>query len=115
MSLLLITALAAGISTSADTLSDAALVAYAKQPYDKALKFNHRDVLGIHHGAKVVADFPCSDICPTYTVRVIHYDVAPGPDCDRIGGRAVKRMVPVSIAVMKETFCEPAVLADEPQ
>lgn len=102
----------ASLSAPADTLSDGALVAYAKQSYDKAQKANHRDSLGIHHGIEVVADFPCSDICPDYTVRIIHYVVSPGPDCDRIGGRAREHAVPVSIAVMRQSFCVPAVLVE---
>ena len=110
--IVLVTALAAALSAPADTLSDRALIAYAKRPYDKARMENRRVVVGIYHGAKVVADFPCSDICPAYTVRIIHYDVAPGADCDRIHGRTVERMVPVSIAVVRQSFCAPAVLAD---
>ena len=112
MSMLLVTALAAGLSAHANALTDAALIAYARQPYDKAQKANHRDSLGIHHGTEVVADFPCSDICPDYTVRIIHYVVAPGPDCDKIGGRLREKSVPVSIAVTRESFCVPAVLVE---
>ena len=110
--LFLMAALAAGV-TAADTLSDGALVAYASQPYDNAQKFLHHDVLGIHHGVEVIADFPCSDICPAYTVRIIHYAVAAGPDCDKIGGRARVATVPVSIAVTRQTFCVPAVLVEK--
>ena len=102
----------AGLSAPADTLSDSALVAYARQAYDKTQKANHRDSLGIHHGTEVVADFPCSDICPDYTVRIIHYVISPGPDCDKIGGRAREHSVPVSIAVMRQSFCVPAVLVE---
>lgn len=98
---------------TADTLSDNALVAYATQPYDKREKFNRQDVLGIHHGTKVVADFPCSDICPEYTVRIIHYAVAPGADCDKIGGVTEMRTVPFSIAVVRRPFCVPKILAEK--
>jgi hypothetical protein len=98
---------------AADTLSDDALVAYAAQSYDKAEKFGHRDVLGIHHGVEVVADFPCSDVCPNYTVRIIHYDVEPGPDCDKIDGVARDSMVPFSIAVIRRAFCVPKVLVEK--
>ena len=104
--------LAVLLAASSDTLSDDALVAYASQPFDKAEKFNHRDVLGIHHGAEVVADFPCSDVCPNYTVRVIHYTTAPGPDCDRIGGVDKTRRVPFSIATVSREFCVPKILVD---
>jgi hypothetical protein len=59
----------------------------------------------------VVVDYPCADVCPDYTVRIIHYDVAPGHDCDQIGGKTVVRAVPFAIAARVEPFCVPAVLA----
>jgi hypothetical protein len=110
--LLLIAALVAGVA-AADTLTDDALVAYASRPYDRAAKMLHRDTLGIHHGVEVIAEFPCSDVCPNYTVRIIHYAVAPGPDCDKIGGVTRMLTVPVSIAVMRRPFCVPAVLVEK--
>jgi hypothetical protein len=91
-------------------LTDADLLAYAAKPYDKAAMMERRVALGLHHGAPVVADFPCSDICPDYTVRIIHYDLEPGPACARVGGAVESRAVPVSIAVMERKFCVPAVL-----
>jgi hypothetical protein len=99
-------------AAEADTLSDQQLVGYARAPFDKAAKMLKRDVLGVHHGVRVVAEFPCSDVCPDYTVRVIHYDAQPGPACAAIGGVEVVRRVPVSIAVVEKTFCVPKVLAD---
>ncbi|HUO92802.1 MAG TPA: hypothetical protein VMU22_07765 [Rhizomicrobium sp.] len=113
MHLLAVAILASAPANVSDTLSDEALVAYASRPYDKAAKFLHHDVLGIHHGTEVVADFPCSDVCPTYTVRIIHYSAEPGPDCDKIGGVTVTKMVPVSIAVMRQPFCVPKILVEK--
>ena len=40
-----------------------------------------RITLGLHHGVPVVVEFPCSDICPQYTTRIVHYDLAPGAAC----------------------------------
>ena len=57
----------------------------------------------------MVADFPCSDLCPAYTRRIIHYDVAPA-DCAGTGGIVVAETYPLGIAVTKRDFCEPAVL-----
>ncbi|HEX3405713.1 MAG TPA: hypothetical protein VHS81_00625, partial [Caulobacteraceae bacterium] len=78
-------------------LTDADLTAYAAKPFDKAAMMFKRVALGLHHGALVVADFPCGDVCPNYTVRIIHYDVSPGPACARLGGIVETRSVPVSI------------------
>ncbi|HKD21929.1 MAG TPA: hypothetical protein VKB71_07930 [Rhizomicrobium sp.] len=110
--LFLVIALAAGIGAG-DTLTDDALVAYASNPYDRKEKLFHHEVLGVHHGVQVVADFPCSDICPDYTTRVIHYTVEPGPDCDKIGGQSRVQVIPVSIAAMPKMFCAPAVLVQK--
>jgi hypothetical protein len=94
-----------------DTLTDADLAAYAAKPFDLGRMMGRHVELGVHHGAEVVVDFPCSDFCPEYTVRIIHYAVEPGPACDAIGGVPVKRMVPFSIATRQETFCTPKVVA----
>jgi hypothetical protein len=94
-----------------DTLTDAQIKAYAAKAFVKREKMFKQDVLGIHHGARVVADFPCSDVCPDYTTRVVHYDVEPGPACDAIGGVSVRRSIPVGIGAAERTYCVPKVLA----
>ena len=104
-------ALLVAVEASADTLSDDALVAYASQSFDKATAKG--GVLGVHHGARIIVEFRCSDLCPDYTTRIIHYDVAPGPDCAKIGGVTRAQLVPVSIAAMRQDFCVPKVLADK--
>jgi len=67
-------------------------------------------VFGLHKGLKVVLFETCSDVCPAYTVRIIHYDVAMGPKCDAAGGVETAISVPVSIGVTQQDFCIPAVL-----
>jgi hypothetical protein len=92
-------------------LTDADLVAYAAKPFDKAAMMFRTVPLGQHHGATVVAQFFCGDVCPNYTVRIIHYDTPPGPACARLGGVTLTRDIPQSIAVVEQSFCVPAVLA----
>lgn len=92
-------------------LSDADLVAYAAAPYDQAAMMGKRITLGLHHGVAVVAEFPCSDVCPQYTKRIIHYDIAPGAACEAAGGVTQGRLVPFSIAVVMRDFCIPKPLA----
>ncbi len=94
-------------------LSDADVLAIARSGYDKVHKMGHRDVLGIHDGITLVADYPCSDNCPIYTTRVIHYALPPDESCTRGGGVIRQRLVPVSIAMVNEPFCVPAVIADD--
>lgn len=104
----------AGCSTRASEpamLDDAALVAYAARPFDKHAMMGQTVELGRNHGLPVVAEFPCSDVCPQYTVRIIHYRLPPGGNCAAAGGEEKTVGVPVAIAVLPKTFCVPAVLA----
>jgi hypothetical protein len=90
-------------------IGDAELLRYAAGGFDKRKMMFQRETLGLHRGTLVVADFPCSDVCPVYTRRIIHYDVAPG-DCARVGGTVVAESYPLGIAVTRRDFCEPTVL-----
>ena len=95
------------------TLTDAALVAFASKPYKPGNAIPASYVLGIHHGAKVWVEFRCGDVCPVYTSRHIHYDVEPGPECDRIGGRVRTDTFVQGIGVARKDFCVPAVLVEK--
>jgi hypothetical protein len=57
----------------------------------------------------VVADYPCSDLCPAATVRIIHYAV-PADQCDRVGGALDNVHVPRGAGVRLTAFCRPPVL-----
>lgn len=92
-------------------LSDADLIGYAASPFDHAAMMGRRIAVGRHRGVAVVADFPCSDICPQYTRRIVHYDVPPGAACEAAGGVTQNREVPYSIAVVQKPFCIPKPLA----
>lgn len=96
-------------NASTDVLSDSELASRAATVF--AVQHSPPDrILGVHRGLRVVLDERCSDVCPTYTVRIIHYDVPAFSDCARIGGDAVEIDVPVSIASMKQNFCIPHIL-----
>jgi hypothetical protein len=43
---------------------DQQLLDYASRSYDKRTMMGSKAVLGMHDGVPVVAEFPCSDICP---------------------------------------------------
>lgn len=89
--------------TDADLVARAAAVLAVKDaPVDR--------MLGSHKGVPVIVDVRCGDICPQYTVRIIHYIVPPGPDCTRLGGDTANVPVPVSIAMRPQPFCIPHVL-----
>jgi hypothetical protein len=93
-------------------LSDGDLLGYASRSYDKRAMTQKRVVLGTNRGIRVVADFPCSDLCPDFTVRVIHYEVPTGQDCARIGGIEKMLRVPEGAWAQNETFCFPKVLIE---
>ncbi|MDO1529090.1 hypothetical protein QMK61_09655 [Fulvimonas sp. R45] len=111
--MLAVLAAAGGIARAqaSGPLDDAALKAYAAQSFDPRAMMGRTVELGRHHGVPVVAEFPCSDVCPQYTVRIIHYRLPPDTDCAAAGGVERTVPVPVAIASTDATFCVPKVLA----
>jgi len=106
-------ALIAAAKFPRDSLTDAALIAYAKPfhgSHDWKTFPENGKVIGIYHETKVVADVRCSDVCPNYTRMVIHYDLPPGPECKAADGTVVDVLMPISIAVHNEKFCVPRIL-----
>ena len=104
--------LSAAAPGQAPSISEAEVLKYASTRYDKAAVYNQRIVLGKLNGVDVVADHPCSDICPDYTVRVIRFEIPPGSSCKSVGGVEKSLLVPVSVAMTEKVFCFPRVLVD---
>ena len=94
-------------ATAPAQMDAAALQAYAGKPWDKAALMNTTVELGHYQNVPVVAEFPCSDVCPQYTVRIIHYQLPPNASCASVGGVEKKVLVPVAITVLPKTFCIP--------
>ena len=88
-------------------MNAAALHAYADKPWDKAALMNTTVELGSYRHVPVVAEFPCSDVCPNYTVRIIHYRLPADMSCASAGGVEKQVLVPVAITVLPKTFCIP--------
>ncbi|MDW2980322.1 MAG: hypothetical protein WBG81_05360 [Rhodanobacter sp.] len=85
----------------------AALQAWAARPWDKASVMHTTVEVGRYRGVPVVADHPCSDVCPQYTVRIIHYRLPPDTSCAGVGGVEKQVLVPIAITVRPKTFCVP--------
>src|SRR4051812_10998278 len=106
-------ALSAAASASAlarpPRLSDAGLVRFAGSRFDPFARTGRVRVLGVHHRTLVVVDYPCGDVCPAYTKRIVHYDVPPEA-CARVGGTIVDELVPRGPAVMPMPYCEPTAI-----
>ena len=97
-------------SEEPSTTSESALLAYASASYETVEK--QRVELGRLNGAAVVADFICSDVCPDYTVRVIHYELQNAQTCRAVGGVEKAIRIPVGIGATDKVFCFPKVLVD---
>lgn len=112
--LMLAGALVAGSTLGRDStgLSDAELRAYMARPYDKAALMNTTVPLGRYRGAQLVAEFPCADVCPSHTVRIVHFVLPPGVRCADVGGVMGEVLVPVVISMRSETFCMPPIVAN---
>jgi hypothetical protein len=94
-----------------ETLTDNEILEYATTEYDKEEMMHQTVVLGNHNGALVIAEFPCSDLCPDYTTRVIRYDIDIN-ECTSVGGVVHTMYVPKGIASVAEDYCIPKILVE---
>ncbi len=90
-------------------IGDSDLLRFARSRFDPFARTDRVRVLGIHRGTLVVVDYPCGDVCPAYTKRIVHYDVPPEA-CARVGGTIVNELIPRGPAVMPKPYCEPTVI-----
>jgi hypothetical protein len=102
---------ASGSAKTAAALTNRQLQIIAQQPFDKRAMMGKRVELGRHHGTPVIAEFPCSDVCPQATRRIIRYEIDL-TRCDRIDGRLLTTLVPRGIGVQRRLFCVPSAIAD---
>jgi len=91
---------------------DRRLLDYASRSYDKREMMHTKVSLGVHNGTPVVAEFPCSDICPNHTVRIIHYVLRDGQACSQAGGVEKRIPVPEGIGRTERAYCFPAILVE---
>jgi hypothetical protein len=91
-------------------LTDSQLVAIQREKFDKSQIMQETTRLGTHQGKMVIAEHPCSDVCPAYTVRIVRYDL-PLEQCEKAGGMIGYRIVPQGISAGVKAFCVPPVLA----
>ena len=102
--------LAGCAGASADTLTDTALSVRANVIIHTQAEIQPDEVLGTHHHTNVLVTTRCSDVCPAYTVRVVHYALEQGPACEAAGGVMAKVITPVGIGAIPKEFCVPTVL-----
>jgi len=107
---LLLTLAVASKAFAYGPVTEQQILAYASQAYDKSKATTF--VFGVLNGTPVIVEFVCSDVCPDYTVRIIHLSYMSSAACTAAGGVERSILVPVSIASMKKTFCFPRILND---
>jgi hypothetical protein len=90
-------------------LSDSDLLKYANSSFNKGKMMGKDIILGYHKGTPVRVTFPCSDVCPNYTIRIVRYDVNLS-ECQEAGGEIKSIAVPFGIGVKLEEFCFPEII-----
>lgn len=112
-SMIAVSALLGACHSDRDTpgrvLADSDLINLAALPYDKSRMMNKSILVGTHHGTPVRVNYFCGDICPGYTTKLVHYDVAPTA-CPQADGEVLNVDVPAAASVMLRPFCFPRVL-----
>ena len=109
-------AMASATMANADdlrALTDQQVSDYAATRLDLKRLPHYHEVIGTLRGVPVEADLFCSDVCPDYTVRVVHLAPAPGQTCEAAGGVETAVRVPYGIGSMERDFCLPKVLAEK--
>lgn len=106
---------ATACATAPSQMDAAALQAYANKPWDKTALMGSTVELGRYRDVPVMAEFPCADVCPQYTVRIIHYRLPPEASCASVGGVEKDVLVPIAITVRSKTFCIPEPLVESGQ
>jgi hypothetical protein len=96
---------------SSGQLTDQDILDYATAEYDKEEMMFQKVEVGSHNGMLLIAEFPCSDLCPDNTIRVIRYDVE-NEECEALGGVLHIIFVPSDIAMVEEEYCFPTVLVE---
>lgn len=96
-------------------LDASSLQAWAAKPWNKGELMNTTVEVGHYRNVPVVAEFPCSDVCPQYTVRIIHYRLPADVSCASVDGIEKDVLVPIAIMVRSKTFCIPKPLVDSGQ
>lgn len=97
-----------GTTASTSPLRDEDIVKIDKYTFNKSAMEGKKIGIGMQHGVRIVADYRCGDVCPDNTIRIIHYDVEPGPKCSAVNGLVEG----VDTGFIEEKFCVPRAVAN---
>lgn len=99
------------VSQKDRVLTDEELLEYAQSSFDKKEMMFKDMIIGTHNGTSVRVTFPCADLCPDYTTRVMRYDVDVS-QCASVGGAVKALYVPIAAGLANQTFCFPKILTE---
>lgn len=111
-----------------DIKSEEDLLKLATSGYDHDIAM-HKHTSIDYKGVRLEIAFPCSDLCPQYTRRIIFYglwsdnllidslsiserQIESEKKCRNLGGVIKSIAVPMGIAMAHRPFCVPKILAD---
>ncbi len=94
-----------------ERLSDEQLLQYARSSFDKGEMWGKHLIIGYHNEVPVEVSFPCSDVCPDATIRIIRYNVTL-KDCKSVDGKIKSIYVPRGIGIELAEFCFPKVIVE---
>lgn len=97
-----------GTTEPTSSVRDEDIVKIDKSTFDKSAMAGKKIGTGMQHGVAIVADYRCGDVCPDNTIRIIHYDVEPGPKCSAVNGLVES----VNTGLIEEEFCVPRTVAN---
>ena len=92
-------------------VSNTELLGFARSYIDKDKMMFKEFTIGRNNGYPIKVSYPCSDICPQNTIRIIRYDV-PVAECNKVGGVLKEIYVPFGLATSPQEFCFPKTMVD---
>ena len=92
-------------------LNDNELLINATTDYAKESKMNSTEILGIHNQHIVKVTYPCGDVCPEYTKRIIYYEIE-NKSCPSNIGTEKEVTVFRGRSSRIETYCIPNIIAE---
>ena len=98
------------MTACASELTDKDLLEYVTSDFNQEKMWGKNIKIGYHQGIEVRARFPCSDICPVYTTRIVYYNLSM-ESCESQDGIIKPVLVPFAISERLEDFCLPPVIA----
>ena len=97
------------VSIPTEELTDEDMSALLTKKFDLYELSGSQVALGIYKGILVIAEFPCSDVCPMNTVKIIRYNIE-SSECHNTEGEVEELLTPISISEGLVPYCVPKII-----